>query len=123
MDNEKSHADELGCGQPGSVSVPIIGNWIFEKNFPYGFVIRNTKGKGEYHFWHDSNDWISVAYDGKPKFCVNGNGQGPARQMLCDKRSTQKMERIHDLKTKGNDLTHDEAKELLALCGLIKEEK
>jgi hypothetical protein len=107
---------------PDSVPAePVIGNWTIEKNFPYGFVIRNVKGKAEYHFFHDSNDWITVGYDQKPTFTINGRGKGPARTVFCDRASTQKMERIDYLRNKGKDLTETEARELLTLAGLVKE--
>jgi hypothetical protein len=130
MDSEKSHAHKLSSEQQRPVSVPlgepILGSWTIEKNFPYGFVIRNSdpmSGAVEYHFWFDSNGWFTAKCNGKVSGVFNAYGQRNTTPHLCDKESTKKQERIQDLREKGLSITPEEARELLLLSGLIKEEK
>jgi len=102
----------------------MIGKWAIEENRPYGFVVRNTDESScgvEYHFYYDSNGWISAKQKNADARVLNVFGQLDLTPVLCDKESTKKYDRIQELKNKGFQLSQEESKELLNLCGLIKE--
>lgn len=128
MDNKICENEIDGSQQQSQVSFslgePVLGSWTIEKNFPYGFVIRNVDPSSlgvEYHFHYASNGWLTAK--NKTSLGVfNSHGQTNGTAILVDKESTRKQERISELKNKGNDLTDEEARELLRLCGLLKVE-
>lgn len=123
MDKKKSNADKLSRKQPCKDAVPLIGNWAIEKNFPYGFVIHNADPNSngtEYHFWHNSNGWFTAKGKNKEAQVFGLRGEMNLTPVLCDRQSTARLERISYLRSKGQELSESEAKELLALSGLIK---
>lgn len=124
MDKTESVSDQPRGEQQSPAIVPLIGPWTIEKNPPYGFVIRNTEPASlgqELHFWFDSNGWFTARKNGEVAGVFNANGKTNLIPHLCDKASTEKFERIQDLKQKGHTLTEAERTELLVLCGLIPE--
>jgi hypothetical protein len=102
---------------------PLIGSWTIEKNPPYGVVIRNISPESldtQYHFWFESNGWIT-AKNKTSLNVLNTHGKSNGAPHLCDKPTLKKMERIEELRKRGSELSHKEAKELLILIGIIKE--
>lgn len=107
-----------------TIQVPLIGDWTIERNPPYGVVIRNVNPNStgtEYHFSFQSNGWITAKAKGEITGVLGPYGPLNLSPELCDLEATKKYERIKDLRQKGTDLTPEESKELLVLCGLIKE--
>lgn len=101
----------------------MIGNWSIEKNFPYGFVIHNADPNSngtEYHFYFQSNGWFTARNKTQAPRVFGVAGEMGMNPVLCDRESTKKLERISYLRSKGQDLSEAEAKELLELSGLIK---
>ena len=126
MDEQASYAEIDGSKQQGPVPVslgePLIGSWTLEKNFPFGFVIRNTDPNScgtEYHFQHESNGWISSKIKGEHNV-LGPRGILNLTPVFCDLESTKKLERISELRKKGQDLTPEESMELLKISGLIR---
>ena len=97
----------------------MIGEWELEINAPYGFVARNRTGKTDFHFFHAAEGWITSVYDGKQLRVLCASGLGMGQPHLVDKENIKLMERTTELRQKGEDITLEEAKELLSLCGLI----
>lgn len=58
MDIKKSLSKIFGGREHCNLPV-LLGNWTLEDNSPYGFVIKNTKQKEEWHFDCTSNGWIT----------------------------------------------------------------
>lgn len=124
MDSKTSDAEINGGEQQSAFPISLIGDWEMEHNFPYGFIIRNRNQAStgtEYHFWYDSNGWITAKIRDEVSVLTPSGRQGFMPQ-LCDRQSTKKLERIAELRRKGAHISDEEARELLNLCGLIKSE-
>ena len=102
-----------------------IGTWQLEMNRPFGFIVRSmTVPMHEYHFHFQSTGWVSGVVRHKKhdtQKAFNANADQVGTPVLVDKESCKKYARFAELQKKGKTLTHDEAKELLALTGVIKE--
>lgn len=100
-----------------------FGNWEIENNPPYGFVIKNKLNPEEYHFFSESNGWITSRNLNRKNtagFAYNSALENVAGgPLLVDKVSTAKMEKIKELQGK-KELTKEEKDELLSLTGLRK---
>lgn len=105
-----------------------FGSWEIEWNKPYGFVVRNLVHKGhEYHFYKDSNSWITCRDITDPKNPIvvpyGFKGFVGAIPVLCDSESIKKDLRLQELQEKAKSksgLTSKEKDELLKLSGLIQ---
>lgn len=100
-----------------------VGNWVIEVNLPWGFVVKNSCQREEYHFLASSNGWVTGrSYQGRAiknaaVEAFNSMGVKMLATQLVDKQSTKILSRIVELKTK-RILTPHEQEELLILTGI-----
>lgn len=101
-----------------------IVNWVIEFNAPYGFVVKNTQDvKPEYHFFGESNGWISslvMRKKEKQTGVLNFAGKLGGQVILVDKENATKYSRFIELQKKGKSLNESEMKELLVLMGVME---
>lgn len=106
-------------------SVIYFGNWTLQMNPPFGFVVRNKLARESYHFYAESNGWITGEWAiGRPDelaTCTAFNSMGSklSTPVLVDKKSLEKAARIKSLREK-DFLSDSEKEELLILSGLRK---
>ena len=129
MDKDKGDTNIVRGEQCSSVSIPLKtdefqkGSWKIDIYAPYGFRVKNLLSKDEFHFDYASNGWITgVSIKGKErKACTfNASGRVNLRPVLFDEQNIKARQRVEELRKKKMNLTEDEAKELLRLCGIIK---
>ncbi|MCG3177369.1 MAG: hypothetical protein MOGMAGMI_02343 [Candidatus Omnitrophica bacterium] len=112
-------------GIPKPMDPVEFGKWIIEFNPPFGFLVKNTKTPEEYHFFGDSDGWVTSRH-GQPgkqaalaystRSLLTGTFY-PQATCFVDKESTKKATRIMELQAKKH-LTQDETAELLDLTGV-----
>ena len=102
-----------------------IGNWQLEMNRPFGFIVRCLGiPQQEYHFHFQSTGWVTGIVRHKKhttQKAFNANADIVGVPTLVDKENCVKYARFIELQKKGKTLTHEEAKELLSLTGILKE--
>lgn len=105
--------------------VVFLGQWKIIFNAPYGFVVRNRLARENYHFYAESNGWITGEWAvGRPDteaVCTAFNSMGAVLSMpvMVDEKSTRNQERINELREKDS-LNENEKEELLILAGIRK---
>jgi len=121
MDEENSKAEVKHSSQryPNTIH---IGAWEIEINHPLGVVVRNCLEKEEYHFFRDSNGWVTGVYRGDPVHPVintlNSRGaRGLFAPVMCDADSAKRARRQIELidRFKNNTITTEEKEELLKI--------
>ena len=124
MDRQESVFDIISSTEHRDVPILLsLGNWRIIPNKTYGFVVRNTIGKEEYHFHADSNGWITgkntndIVNPQASSF--NSNGTKVGCPVFVDEESTRNQEEILELRNKP-ELTFEEQKQLLELTGVRK---
>lgn len=104
-----------------------FANWTIKFNYPFGFIVQNKKTDEEYHFFCESDGWITSKHRAGKKDAILAystrsllSGQFYPSTQLVDEKSTKKWSRIMVLQRKGDDLTPEEKDELLELTGVLK---
>ena len=95
MDIKKSISSFFGRRKPRNVSVSlegyVCGNWTITEVTKFGFVLKNSKQKEEWHVCGESNGWITglnkTNKTNPTVICVNTKGFPGYAPYLMDKAS------------------------------------